>query len=73
MNQYAGLEARMLAEQNVRVRPWTYVSMPLREFWRRFASLEGYRDHVFGLLFCGLMAWYTFVTYQRLRILRARD
>ena len=73
MNQYAGLEARMLAQQNVRVRPWTYVSMPLREFWRRFVTLEGYRDHVFGLLFCGLMAWYTFVTYQRLRILRARE
>jgi hypothetical protein len=44
--------------------------MPLREFWRRFVTLEGYRDHVYGLLFCGLMGWYTFLTYQRLRKLR---
>jgi hypothetical protein len=71
MDQYASLEARILDDQGVRVRPWTCISMPLREFWRRFVKLGGYRDHVFGLLFCGLMAWYTFVTYQRLRGIRA--
>ncbi len=73
MNQYASFEARILAEKKVRVRPWTYASMPLREFWRRFVTLGGYRDHVYGLLFCGLMGWYTFVTYQRLRLLRASE
>jgi hypothetical protein len=41
--------------------------MPLREFWRRFVTLRGYRDHVYGFLFCGLMAWYTFLTYWRMR------
>lgn len=73
MNQYASLEARILAEQRARVRPWTFFSMPLREFWRRFVVLQGYRDHVYGVLFCGLMAWYTFVTYQRLRGQRSRQ
>lgn len=73
MDQYASLEARILDEQGVRVRPWSYVSMPLREFWRRFVALQGYRDHVIGLLFCGLMAWYTYVTYQRLRHTRAEN
>jgi glycosyltransferase involved in cell wall biosynthesis len=71
MNSYTDFEARILHEQRVRVRPWTYVTMPLREFWRRFVTLGGYRDHVFGLLFCGLMAWYTLVTYKRLHRLRA--
>lgn len=72
--RYAEFEADILLEQGVRVRPWTYVSMPLREFWRRFISLAGYRDHVYGLLFCGLMAWYTFVTYRRLgRLLSVRN
>ena len=71
MNQYASLEARILAEQNVRVKPWTYASMPLREFWRRFVILRGYSDHVYGLLFCGLMGWYTFLSYRRLRVLQA--
>ena len=70
MDQYASLEARILAEQGVRVRPWTYASMPVREFWRRFVNLRGYRDHGYGLLFCGLMSWYTLVSYQRLRALR---
>jgi hypothetical protein len=71
MDQYASLEARILDEQGTHVRPWSYASMPLREFWRRFLVLRGYRDHVFGLLFCGLMAWYTLLTYRRLRRLRA--
>lgn len=65
--RYTTFEAQILHEQGVRVRPWTYVTMPLREFWRRFVKLEGYRDHVYGLLFCGLMAWYTLATYLQLR------
>jgi hypothetical protein len=67
MGRYTHFEAQILNEQGTRVRPWTYATMPLREFWRRFVSLGGYRDHVYGLLFCGLMGWYTFLTYQRLR------
>jgi len=63
-------EAQILDEQRVRVRPWTYVTMPLREFWRRFVTLQGYRDHLYGVLFCGLMGYYTFVAYWRLRKLR---
>jgi (heptosyl)LPS beta-1,4-glucosyltransferase len=70
MGRYTQFEAHILHGQGVRVRPWTYVTMPLREFWRRFVTLRGYRDHVYGLLFCGLMAWYTFLTYQRLRELK---
>jgi hypothetical protein len=71
MGRYTRLEAKILHERGVRVRPWTYFTMPAREFWRRFVALHGYRDHVYGLLFCGLMAWYTFVTYWRLRGLKA--
>jgi glycosyltransferase involved in cell wall biosynthesis len=70
MGRYTHFEVRMLDERGIRARPWTYVTMPLREFLRRFVTLRGYRDHVYGLLFCGLMAWYTFLTYARLRRLR---
>jgi glycosyltransferase involved in cell wall biosynthesis len=69
MGRYTVLEARILREKEVRVRSWTYVTMPLREFWRRFVTLRGYRDHVYGLLFCGLMSWYTLRTYLCLRSL----
>lgn len=71
MGRYTAFEAQRLHERGVRVRPWTSIAMPMREFWRRFVSLEGYRDHVYGLLFCSLMGWYTFVTYRLLR--RFRD
>ena len=70
MLRYTDFEARILDEEGVQIRPWTPVTMPLREFWRRFVKLMGYRDHVYGALFCGLMSWYTFVTYRRLRQLR---
>jgi len=73
MGRYTHFEAEILREKGIRARPWTYVSMPLREFWRRFIRLQGYRDHVYGLLFCSLMSWYTFTTYWRLRKLRAES
>jgi len=69
-NRYMDYEAKILDEQGVQARPWTYVTMPLREFWRRFVTLQGYRDHLYGVLFCGLMGYYTFVAYWRLRRLR---
>jgi (heptosyl)LPS beta-1,4-glucosyltransferase len=67
MGRYTAFEAGILRDKGVRARPWTYVSMPLREFWRRFITLGGYRDHLYGLLFCGLMSWYTLQTYLKLR------
>lgn len=70
MGRYTALEARILHERQIRVRPWTYVTMPLREFWRRFVTLHGYRDHMYGILFCGLMSWYTLRTYLYLRELQ---
>jgi (heptosyl)LPS beta-1,4-glucosyltransferase len=68
--RYIDFEARILLEKGVRARPYTYLTMPLREFWRRFISLRGYRDGAYGLLLAGLMAYYVFLTYLRLRRLR---
>jgi (heptosyl)LPS beta-1,4-glucosyltransferase len=73
MGRYTALEAEILYQKGIRARPWTYVTMPAREFWRRFVRLEGYRDHIYGLLFCGLMSWYTLLTYWRLRELHASN
>jgi (heptosyl)LPS beta-1,4-glucosyltransferase len=70
MRRYTQFEAYILHEQGVQIRPWTWATMPVREFMRRFVTLRGYLDHVYGLLFCGLMAWYTLVTYRRLQRLR---
>lgn len=69
-DRYQELEARVLYNQGVYPRPWSYLSMPLREFWRRYVLLKGYRDGWVGLLLCGLLGWYTFRTYIRLGQLR---
>ncbi len=70
--RYAQLEARVLHKQGIRPRPYTYLTMPVREFWRRYVTLRGYRDGYYGLKLALLMAWYTFVTYRHLgRLQRA--
>ena len=66
-NRYIDLEAKILKEKGIRAKPWTYVSMPLREFYRRYVSLQGYKDGRVGLQVCALMSWYMVVTYLRLR------
>ena len=56
--QYVGYEAKMRYDQGVRPKPWTYVLQPLREFWRRYVSLGGYKDGLPGLVLCSLVAYY---------------
>jgi (heptosyl)LPS beta-1,4-glucosyltransferase len=61
---YAGYEARILAQQGIRPQPHNFVLQPLREFWRRFVTLKGWRDGVQGLWLAALLAWYYgFVPY----------
>ncbi len=64
--RYTSFEANILHGRGVRPRLRACVTMPVREFWRRFVSLRGYRDGLLGLLLCGLMGWYTFRTYREL-------
>jgi len=66
-DRYINLEAKILQEKGIRARPWTYVNMPLREFYRRYIALQGYKDGWVGLQVCGLMSWYMLITYVRLR------
>ena len=66
-DRYIDFEARILKEKGIRAKPWTYLTMPLREFRRRYISLGGYQDGWVGLQVCSLMSWYMFITYLRLR------
>jgi (heptosyl)LPS beta-1,4-glucosyltransferase len=67
---YVEYEARVLFERGLQPKLWTYLSVPLREVWRRFFSLKGYRDGWLGLYLSSLMGWYVFLAYLRLRGLR---
>jgi len=66
---YATFEARILREKGIRPRPHSLVLQPLREFWRRYVSLQGYKDGGHGLALSCLMAYYTHVAYRRARSL----
>jgi glycosyltransferase involved in cell wall biosynthesis len=65
-DRYIDFEAKILKEKGVRAKPWTYVTMPIREFRRRYIALRGYRDGWVGLQLCSLMSWYMFLSYVRL-------
>jgi len=66
--QYAAYEAQMLAQRGIRPRPHNFVVQPVREFWRRFVTLAGWRDGWHGLRLALLLAWYYgFIPYQILR------
>ncbi len=58
--RYTRFEAQILFEQGTRPHRRGLVGQPLREFVRRFFSLEGYKDGGHGLLLSGLMAYYAF-------------
>ncbi len=73
-SRYIDFEAKILRDKGIRAKPWTYLTMPLREFRRRYISLGGYKDGWVGLQVCSLMSWYMFITYWRLRKLyQARE
>ncbi|NLV73411.1 MAG: glycosyltransferase family 2 protein [Chloroflexi bacterium] len=56
--QYAAYEGQIRFEQGARPRPWTWLSMPAREFVRRYIRLQGYRDGWRGLALAILCAYY---------------
>lgn len=58
--KYTRYEAEMMVAEGIRPRRRSYISMPLREFFRRFVSLQGYRDGLHGLWLSALMAYYAF-------------
>ena len=64
---YATYEAGVLLKQGIHPRPHSVILQPLREFWRRYVTLQGYKDGGHGLLLSILMGYYTGVAYWRAR------
>jgi glycosyltransferase involved in cell wall biosynthesis len=64
--RYADLEAQALFYRGVRPRARSLLGMPARELYRRYVTLEGYREGLLGLQLCLLLAWATLRTYWRL-------
>lgn len=68
--RYTDYEASILHQQGIRPRLHKFISQPLREFWRRYITLKGYKDGAHGFLLSLLLAYYTFQAYLRLHRLR---
>ena len=56
--RYSALEAERWLAMYGRPRLRAVVGQPLREFWRRYVVLEGYREGGLGLLLCALLGYY---------------
>lgn len=56
--RYALLESRILRERGVKPWPHKFVRQPLREFWRRYVKLQGYKDGWMGLKLAWLLGYY---------------
>ena len=65
--QYTSLQAGVLHKMGVRPRWRSLAGQPVREFWRRYVTLQGYREGGHGLLLSILLAYYTGLAYWRLR------
>lgn len=66
---YSRYDAQILYEQGIRPKPQNYILQPLRQFWWRYVTLEGWRDGWHGLRLSALMGWYELRKYQHLRAL----
>lgn len=66
---YALAEARMLSRAGHRTRWRNFVGSPLREFWRRYVRLGGWRDGPLGFFLCASLAWFEVVKYSFLLLL----
>lgn len=63
---YTSYDARILYDQGIRPKPRNYILQPLRHFYWRFVTLEGYKDGLHGLRLSLYMAYYEWVKYRKL-------
>jgi len=64
-HKYTDFEAGIRYGAGERPKPWTYLTMPLRQFWWRFVALKGWRDGFHGLRLSLFMAYYEYLTWRR--------
>ena len=65
--RYIQFDAQELDQQGVHFKLRNLILQPLRHFWWRYITLQGYRDGLHGLRLCALLAYYYgLLTYLRL-------
>lgn len=70
---YTDYDAGILYQNGVHPKPQNYILQPLRQFWWRFVTLNGYKDGAHGLRLSLYMGYYEWVKYRKLRRLWTSD
>lgn len=65
--KYTQYEAQVWFNEGKRAHLRGVIGQPVREFLRRYISLQGWRDGAHGFLLSALMAYYAFVRWKMLR------
>jgi glycosyltransferase involved in cell wall biosynthesis len=63
--RYADFDAEALRQAGERPRPRQFVTGPIRQFWWRFFTLQGYRDGWHGLRLSALMAYFEWIKLRK--------
>ncbi len=71
--RYNRLDALRWLRTYGRPRRRALVGQPLREFWRRYVELDGYREGWLGLVLSAILSYYAAKTVWRARHLEAED
>lgn len=71
--KYTRYEAQIWYNQGRRARLRGFIGQPIREFFRRYITLEGWRDGGHGLLLSALMAYYAFMRQEMLLEMAQHD
>ena len=64
---YTKYDAGILVVQGQRAQPHNFILQPIRQFFWRYITLQGWRDGFHGLRLSVLMAYFQFVLYRNLR------
>ncbi len=63
---YTSYDARILYDKGIKPKPHNFILQPLRHFYWRYITLNGYRDGLHGLRLSLYMAYYEWVKYRKL-------
>ncbi|MEJ2750526.1 MAG: glycosyltransferase family 2 protein [Anaerolineae bacterium] len=63
---YSTYDAKILKDDGDRPRPHNFILQPLRQFYWRYITLDGYKDGLHGLRLSLYMMYYEWVKYRKL-------
>lgn len=63
---YTDYDAGILKQDGIRPKPRNFVLQPLRHFYWRYVTLDGYKDGLHGLRLSLYMTYYEWVKYRKL-------